>query len=48
VWYNDYSKEKEVWSMPKVTPTTVKSQVRAECFEGLKLALSQVYGADNV
>lgn len=34
--------------MPKVTPTTVKNQVRPECFEGLKLALSQVYGADNV
>jgi hypothetical protein len=34
--------------MPKVTPTTVKNQVRTECFEGLKLALSQVYGADNV
>lgn len=34
--------------MPKITPTTVKNQVRAECFEGLKLALSQVYGADNV
>lgn len=34
--------------MPKITPTTVKNQVRAECFEGLKLALSQVYGADNI
>lgn len=34
--------------MPKITPTTVKNQVRAECFEGLKLALSQIYGAENV
>ena len=32
----------------KITPTTVKNQIRMECFEGLRVALGQVYGAENV
>lgn len=35
--------------MAKVkTPTTIKNEVRAEAFEGLRVALSNVYGAENV
>jgi len=34
--------------MPKLTPTTIKNQVRAQSFEGLKVALGQIYGAENV
>lgn len=34
--------------MSKLTPTTVKNQIRTECFEGLRVALGQVYGAENV
>ena len=30
------------------TPTTIKNEVRAEAFEGLRVALSNVYGAENV
>ena len=40
---------KEVLTMAKVkSPTTIKNEVRTEVFEALRVALTEVYGAENI